>query len=1057
MKINILKLNLIFFLLFYHWQVEAQIILPIEVLGEINHTVSVSFNIDNPTTSTTLWIQANNLSYQDKGSVMINQSAWIPFNNTKCKVQMPEKAFGGIGGGYSTVRFSLDLPQNILVNGFNKIYFKFNSSDGFSIGYRVINFNIQSSAGTKLIGSNQFTEDSPLNWAKPAGSNEAAGKDLWYGSKPLKQSYLIGSKVIFASCSDCHAENGRDLKYFQYSNKSIIKRSEFHGLSEQEGKDVAAYIRSLSTPAPGDARPWNPPYQPGPGLDSKPVSEWAAGAGLQWALDDDQQTLPYLFPNGIKQGMDITRVLNIREIPIALQLPDWKHWLPKVHPKDIYGQDFMNQEPVTKYNEVRNQLKTNQGLTIQQKAGLVDDLKEETEDFMGGENMWGITGTFGITRGPLPCSTNPGMGLSGGHTHIAFTLPRGNADCEDIMLAMNHWNAVKHWEIMQEFDLEDKANLAYPSNGGIQRAWLGNERRTVFELAPHRSANNSVYFKGSDKVTGDYFSTAWYQLQLVLNAGNKSGGGFFPVDWNYHFLFQIDQANSSKLPQHLRQTLSLLYSFQMMNNGKFGYDGWWPHINSPSYFMFANQDFGNSWTKIDPCQRITIAEQFMQIFISKGQSFSDAQWDSHRANPINSNGQIPHKDYIPSSQTINGNYADQMFQSIYNLKVLGARTTLIDSLATFGKRLWPKGDWEAERIRPFVNPKGMGDGLNTKFFVGTSPTGTPAKTIVSANVNLAFGPNYNPITQENNDDPFSTEWTGYITPYFTQKYIFSLRADDGVRMWIDDIQIVDYWSDGVRDITTSPVYLELGKNYKIKIQHFDNTGDAAIKLYWETSSVPCGINNLSKELVPQSQLFTNACYDFIISGIKTVPENIKPNSPFEVEFIVKNDGNVTSPKNGIHDNFLSITYKISGKDETFGWTGFHNYMNAKEEISKTAGFQGLPAGNYDVLCWVDDINRHPDECNENNFFTFPIVVSNVVTSIDNELEKSNHFSVSPNPFSEETILKSFSSNYVEVYDNVGKLIENKANSEYEYSLGKSWKPGIYFIKINGRTIKAIKY
>ena len=60
-----------------------------------------------------------------------------------------------------------------------------------------------------------------------------------------------------------------------------VKAAAYEGLLEKaaaEGKKVASYIRRLAVPVLG--RPWNPPYQPGPGLDSKPVSHWAAGAGL---------------------------------------------------------------------------------------------------------------------------------------------------------------------------------------------------------------------------------------------------------------------------------------------------------------------------------------------------------------------------------------------------------------------------------------------------------------------------------------------------------------------------------------------------------------------------------------------------------------------------------------------------------------------------------------------------------------------------------------------------------------------------------------------------------
>ena len=36
--------------------------------------------------------------------------------------------------------------------------------------------------------------------------------------------------------------------------------------------------------------------------------------------------------------------LNPREIPISLQLPDWSHWLPRVHPLDAWGAAFQKSE-----------------------------------------------------------------------------------------------------------------------------------------------------------------------------------------------------------------------------------------------------------------------------------------------------------------------------------------------------------------------------------------------------------------------------------------------------------------------------------------------------------------------------------------------------------------------------------------------------------------------------------------------------------------------------------------------------------------------------------------
>ncbi len=148
-------------------------------------------------------------------------------------------------------------------------------------------------------------------------------------------------KNLKATCSHCHTPDGRDLKYFNFSSWSIEARSVFHKLTAVQGKQIASYIRSLPTPAPTQVRPWNPPYQPGPGLDARPVEEWSAGAGLDAALPRNADTLWYIFPDGLnradmKRRMETTANLNLRELPMALQLPDWNEWLPTTHPVDIW-------------------------------------------------------------------------------------------------------------------------------------------------------------------------------------------------------------------------------------------------------------------------------------------------------------------------------------------------------------------------------------------------------------------------------------------------------------------------------------------------------------------------------------------------------------------------------------------------------------------------------------------------------------------------------------------------------------------------------------------------
>jgi hypothetical protein len=358
----------------------ATVTLPIEVVGENGTTASVTIEVPARQAHEvrSLWMQIHGLAYHDMASVRVNSSDWLPLNNDTVAVAQPGKSFGGIGGGFATLKMTLLLPSNAVVEGANTIRFRFNYTDGLASGFRVLAFNLLTSDSSAVLEPSLFVQENPDTWAPPLPDSASilAGKEHWENA-PLTRGGFQTSPLIRARCSDCHAHDGRDLKYFCFSNASIIARSRFHGLSELQGQQIASYIRSL--PVPSSGRPWNPPYQPGPGLDVQPVANWAAGAGLAWVLDNDSGTLPFLFGANIDRAMPpiqgasgkepdwsaivprITREpfrpdgnLNPREIPISLQLPDWNHWLPQVHPVDAWGPGFQKSEFSEWYQAIGN-------------------------------------------------------------------------------------------------------------------------------------------------------------------------------------------------------------------------------------------------------------------------------------------------------------------------------------------------------------------------------------------------------------------------------------------------------------------------------------------------------------------------------------------------------------------------------------------------------------------------------------------------------------------------------------------------------------------------------
>ena len=517
-----------------------RILLPIEVLGADGTAVSRTIALQEGQAESvrSLWLQIHGLRYADQASVQLNAGAWIPLNNTTVTILGLARSFGGIGGGFSTLVMTLPLPNGTVVPGANTLRFRFNRTDGFVSAYRVLALNFLTIDGGKILRPDNFVEDAPETWAPPLpdAASIQAGRELWQTASLVANS-LPNSPRIQARCADCHAKDGRDLKYFNFSNASIVDRSRFHGLSTLQGEQIASYIRNLPLPSAG--RPWNPPYQPGPGLDEQPLSNWAAGAGLSWVLDQDTDALPYLVgqhgarmngaafsPPGKVSNLrelagqispDIFRPdgnLNPREIPIALQLPDWSGWLPRVHPKDAWGPDFAQSEFAALYDaETLPEGKS--------KLGAKQPLR----------TLLAAAQTADHNIRPVPLAF-----ADWSQARRAFLKRLIKAKMEwspaltDKVYSTQLWQLVKTWEMMQEFGLEGRGRDLFGSLAD-SRTWCNTipaETAPSSALIPDGAAG-----VGGSALTNEYFMAAWYELQIILNSGNHQHRDRGPVDWVY--------------------------------------------------------------------------------------------------------------------------------------------------------------------------------------------------------------------------------------------------------------------------------------------------------------------------------------------------------------------------------------------------------------------------------------------------------------------------------------------------------------------------------------------
>jgi hypothetical protein len=143
------------------------------------------------------------------------------------------------------------------------------------------------------------------------------------------------------------------------------------------------------------------------------------------------------------------------------------------------------------------------------------------------------------------------------------------------------------------------------------------------------------------------------------------------------------------------------------------------------------------------------------------------------------------------------------------------------------------------------NPNFGPNGLLAEYYNSTNFTGTPVSRIESqVNLRLDNGSPYPGVNTNN----VSVRWTGKLAPTVGGKYTFYTNSDDGVRMWVNGVQIINNWTDHPATENSGSIDLEQGKVYDIKLEYYQGGGGAIIQLFWQP---PAG----SKEIIPTKNLF----------------------------------------------------------------------------------------------------------------------------------------------------------------------------------------------------------
>lgn len=767
--------------------------LPLEVLGAVGTRVTLPFAVTSAPAGAKLRFECHGCGFNDaaldgnanvtKAQLSINGGAAVPIKrytakklpngnrvvvgNAQLVLSPTAEAYGGIGGGYKTVR--IELPALGLSAGLNTVTFEYAQEAPGSLGFRIVSLDVVDASGTTLL-QNPIEKVDPSTWT-PGSPADAAQGAIWWGQRnslyePILDD-LDGQRgggpltgfPIRAACSDCHASDGRDLKYFNYSNKAITARAQYHGLTATQGAQIAAYIRSLPVPYAPKGRPWNPPYQPGPGLDAQPVVEWAAGAGLEAVLETDAQMQTHLFPAGVPVATVASRLgtLNLRELPLALQMPDWNQWLPKIHPLDgfdpaatVITSNEAGTPVAGPYFEVLYQAAranpTPANITAIRKKvepWLDRGASCYTQDEDGGP-AWRAANSLVLGEVALPPVDDPLL--------TQAQCRSSNPDQREMNDALYRYNisrmkrletakdgliafiSVKQWELMHSNQLETGGAMAGRNtciprtstnclDASEPRGW-NLEGFNVFMRAPHYAAYNSNNFTYQDLLSGTYESTAWYHLQLIINPGyrrNPSGQSDtykMPSHFPYTVLFVDNLAEESGIQDGFRYWATYIKIRQQQTNGYYGLENGLDLRTAQPFYLYSNEFADTSLrASVGPGLWSQLVDAMLLDLVADASNATQQMWnDANQLSVVQRGDDPPNRIFCAFPNPVRGNVfpspgRDQgcnTFKLVPQLRTIQGLPTGpgsgFDALITWSKGMWPSSNptegavrWDALR------------------------------------------------------------------------------------------------------------------------------------------------------------------------------------------------------------------------------------------------------------------------------------------------------------------------------------------------------------------------
>jgi alpha-D-xyloside xylohydrolase len=128
-----------------------------------------------------------------------------------------------------------------------------------------------------------------------------------------------------------------------------------------------------------------------------------------------------------------------------------------------------------------------------------------------------------------------------------------------------------------------------------------------------------------------------------------------------------------------------------------------------------------------------------------------------------------------------------------------------------------------------LDEKGQPGGLSARYYKGKE-----FKNLIVERTDPKIDFNWGQTPPEGvPHDNYCVRWTGFIEAKDAGEYTIFASADDGVRLWIDDKQVIDEWNTQPTTTFQAKVDFAANSRHSIRMDYFQGNGGAEARLAWQ--------------------------------------------------------------------------------------------------------------------------------------------------------------------------------------------------------------------------------